>query len=197
VGDTDHPDLRKRSYLKIGTKGQIGDMPYADAVITSPPYEDSIVGKDKAKCEKVERKSGNGKWGKYLRLGESQFHTYTEDSNNQENIGNLKSENYLEAMLQVYHQCHKVLKDGGLLCLVVKNFIRDKKIVRLDTDTIRLCEKAGFVLKERLKRKLTQQSFWRVIYQRKFPDAPKIEFEDVLIFAKARMSNAERDAPRE
>jgi len=99
-------------------------------------------------------------------------------------IGNLKSDNYLSAMAQVYQQCHKVLKDGGLLCLVVKNFIRDKKIVRLDLNTIKLCENAGFILTERLAKKLTQMSFWRRIYMQKYPDAPRIDFEDVLIFKK-------------
>ena len=103
---------------------------------------------------------------------------------NQENIGNLKEQSYLQAMAQVYRSCYNVLKDGGLLILIVKNFIRNKKIVRLDIDTIRLCESAGFRLKERLQRKLTQQSFWRTIYYQRYPDAPKIEAEDVLVFEK-------------
>ena len=68
------------------------------------------------------------------------------------------------------------------MVLVTKNFIRDKQIVRLDLDTIALCEKAGFTLVERLQRKLTQQSFWRTIYQQKYPDAPRIEYEDILVF---------------
>jgi DNA modification methylase len=80
-----------------------------------------------------------------------------------ENIGNLKSDNYLSAMASVYSQCYKVLKDNGLMILVTKNFIRNKAIVRLDLDTIKLCEQSGFCLIERLKRKLTQQSFWRRI----------------------------------
>lgn len=187
-------EMLKRSYLKSTqgrTEGQIGNLPYkADAVITSPPYEETISGKELRQSEKlIGRQSGKHKWGNHLRLGDSQLHTYSAAGNN---IGNLKSDNYLEAMAQVYHQCHRVLKDGGLLCLVVKNFIRDKKIVRLDSDTIKLCEQAGFVLKERLKRKLTQQSFWRIIYAQRFPDAPKIEFEDVLIFTKEIKMNEKK-----
>jgi len=84
-------------------------------------------------------------------------------SPNEDNIGNLKSDSYLQAMLQVYEQCWKVLKDNGLMILVLKNFIRDKKIVRLDLDTISLCEQAEFSLQERHYRKLTAQSFWRTI----------------------------------
>ncbi len=169
----------------------------ADTIITSPPYEGTISGKEMDESEKlVERKSGKGKWGKHLRLGRSQLTKYADTiitsppyeeahgkkiggitnknradlipyswtkSENNNNIGNLKSANYLDAMLQVYRQCYGVLKDNGLLILVTKNFIRDKKLVRLDLDTVKLCEKSGFVLKERLKRKLTQQSFWRTI----------------------------------
>lgn len=205
------PAMQKPNYQP----NNISSLPYGEisAVISSPPYEGTITGKELPQSEKsIERKSGKEKWGKHLRLGQSQLTKYADAiltsppyekrdkegkgkhrevsivkySDNQENIGNLKSENYLQAMLSVYQNCHKILKAEGLLCLVVKNFIKDKKIVRLDLDTIKLCEKAGFVLKERLARKLTHQSFWRIIYAKRFPDAPKIEFEDVLIFAKAR-----------
>lgn len=198
---SEHPD----NISKLA-ENNYGDI---DAVITSPPYEGSLArdrSQDDSYREDREKTHAGGSVGigkgyqvdptvKRLRkhgraddkaggpYGQSLAHPY---SGATENIGNLKSNNYLDAMLSVYQNCHRVLKDGGLLCLVVKNFIRDKKIVRLDTDTIKLCEKAGFVLKERLKRKLTQQSFWRIIYARRFPNAPKIEFEDVLIFAKAR-----------
>jgi DNA modification methylase len=100
------------------------------------------------------------------------------------NIGNLKGESYLSAMLQVYSECFKVLKNGGLLVLVTKNFIRNKKIVPLDEDTIKLCEQARFTLIERHYRRLTAQSFWRIIYQQKYPDAPVIDREDILVFRK-------------
>jgi hypothetical protein len=104
--------------------------------------------------------------------------------NKEGEIGNLKSESYLSAMLQVYQQCFRVLKNGGLLVLVTKNFIRNKKIVPLDEDTIKLCEQAGFTFIERHYRRLTAQSFWRIIYQQKYPDAPVIDREDILVFRK-------------
>jgi len=193
VGDNDRSDLRDYSYLKTETKGQIGNLPYGDvdAVITSPPYENAVTGgpggidwskgtRGKAEGNKPRDRS---KEPAYHHLpGMALDWGYSRD---QGNIGNLKSENYLEAMLQVYLECHKVLKEKGLMVLVVKNFIRDKKIIRLDLDTIKLCKQAGFKLKETLKRKLTQQSFWRTIYHNKYPDVEKIEFEDVLIFERA------------
>ncbi len=159
--------------------GQTGT--YADVICTSPPYEGSISGKSEADREREKE------WCRRQGVNPDTASCITipsEYSGKQDNIGNLKSENYLSAMLLVYQQCHRVLREGGLMILVTKNFIRNKQIVCLDTDTIQLCETAGFTLKERLKRKLTQQSFWRIIYQRKYPDAPKIEFEDILVFEK-------------
>jgi len=166
-----------------------------DVVCTSPPYEQSLTdGHAKKRTdgtsfgytdvdESIKRLREHGRTddkagGPY---GRSLGHPY---SGAVENIGNLKSENYLEAMLLVYQNCFRVLRPEGLMILVVKNFIRDKKIVQLDLDTIKLCEQAGFTLTERLKRKLTQMSFWRRIYQQKYPDAPTIDFEDVLVFKK-------------
>ncbi|KKM71731.1 hypothetical protein LCGC14_1427580, partial [marine sediment metagenome] len=105
-------------------------------------------------------------------------------SNSPAQIGGLKSQSYLEAMALVYSQCHKVLKPQGLMILVTKNFIRNQKEIRLDTDTISLCEQAGFRFIERHYRKLPSQSFWRVIYKKKYPLAPELKFEDVLVFQK-------------
>jgi len=77
-----------------------------------------------------------------------------------------------------------VLRPGGLLILVTKNFIRNKKEVRLDEDTMKLCDQAGFQFVERHYRKLSMQSFWRVIYRQKYPDAPVLDKEDILVFKK-------------
>jgi len=86
-------------------------------------------------------------------------------------------------MLQVYRQCHAVLRPGGVMVLVTKNFIRDKKEIRLDLDTIKLCEAAGFTFQERFYRELPAQSFWRILYKQKYPDAPELKYEDVLVLA--------------
>ena len=144
---------------------------YADAVITSPPYENAVH-------------KGSGEWSQSTQgkmVGVPQGEDYTKSNNN---IGNLKGETYLQAMLQVYQQCHKVLKPEGLMILVTKNFIRNKQIVGLDLDTIKLCEQAGFSFLERYYRKLPSQSFWRVIYHQKYPQVEMIHFEDVLVFKK-------------
>ncbi len=164
----------KRSYMSenIGSEDNISNLPYGqiDKIVTSPPYESGGHHADQT-----------GSWG-----GQAQSLT-KEQANygqSQGQIGNLKSDSYLEAMLQVYQQCYKVLKPEGLMILVTKNFIRNKQVIRLDTDTIKLCEQAGFSFVERHYRKLTSQSFWRTIYHQKYPGVEKIEHEDVLVFRK-------------
>ena len=303
VGDNDRADLRAYSYLKTGTEGQIGDLPYGevDKIVTSPPYTTDLK-KDRDWMEKhyegigrnpkgttvdqyayeldqnnisnlpygqidkivtsppyAETLQGSGAdaardriaKGKYKGLrpdvwiskgniaGSTFGDGYSRNPNNigsllygnidsiitsppyennpgtpslgsvnkdnwgkqggdivkrrglvkgydgiEDNIGNLKSDSYLEAMLQVYQQCYKVLKPEGLMILVTKNFIRNKQVIRLDEDTIKLCEQAGFNFFERHSRKLPSQSFWRVIYHQKHPEVEQILNEDVLVFVK-------------
>ena len=144
-----------------------------DSIITSPPYEESLTG-----------------GGQVDKEGYAQGHTQGKHcskdgySTDEDNIGNLKSDSYLEAMLQCYREFYKVLREGGVMVLVTKNFIRDKQVVRLDVDTIKLCEVAGFHLSARWYFKLPTRSFWRILYERKYPDAPQLLYEDVLVFKK-------------
>lgn len=156
---------------KYGYQGRnIGYAEPVDSIITSPPYEG---------CNQ-ETSSKKRDW----QIGNSFGRQLFTHIDNKENIGNLKSQSYLQAMLQVYQSCLSVLKPQGLMILVTKNFLRKQMEIRLDNDTISLCEEAGFILLERHKRKLTQQSFWRIIYQKKYPLAPIISHEDILVFRK-------------
>jgi DNA modification methylase len=175
----------KRSYIpeNIGnSEEQIGNLPYGeiDKIITSPPYEGSeiVPGMQTVRREGLSLtrpEAGEG----YNRQ-------------NPDNIGNLKQDTYLQAMLQVYRSCFSVLKSGGLMILVTKNFIRNKQVIRLDLDTIKLCEQAGFSFVHRRHRKLPAQSFWRIIYYQKHPDVPVIDKEDILVFRKR--SNGKSDS---
>ena len=145
-----------------------------DSIVTSPPYEATIKRGDESPSA-----SGEDRPTYKERLEQPRVY-----SNERDNIGNLKAESYLSAMLQVYRQCHSVLRPGGLLILVTKNFIRNKKEVRLDEDTMKLCDQAGFQFVERHYRKLSAQSFWRVIYAQRYPSAPQLKYEDILVFVK-------------
>lgn len=163
------------------SKGNIANLPYGnvDAVITSPPYSESVSqGKNGININKI------------CRFGpHSQIVINGNYSDRPDNIGNLKSASYLAAMAEVYAQCYQALKPAGLLILVLKNFIRDRLEVRLDLDTIRLCEQAGFALQERHFRRLTNMSFWQQIYRQKYPDAPVLDHEDILVLRKGEKSD--------
>lgn len=171
----------KRTYL-TGSKAYSKPL---DIVVTSPPYEGSVDAKGDPvrRAERMKEAGLDPKTivGGKARCGEIDWR-YSDDSGN---IGNLKSETYLQAMLQVYSECWEVLKpNGGKLIVVIKNFIRDKQVVRLDLDTVKLCEAAGFRLADHWYFKLPTRSFWRILYHKKHPQVPEVEYEDVLVFDK-------------
>lgn len=155
----------------------ITNLPYGqiDTVITSPPYEGSLQGD-------VEDKISSGfNSPKAVAMIKGQARGYSKEA---DNIGNLRADTYLSAMSQVYQQCYNVLKPGGLMILVTKDFIRNKQRVYLSLDTMKLCAEVGFKSLAWHERKLTQQSFWRILYNKKYPDADKLDTEDILIFQK-------------
>jgi len=179
-------------------KNNIGEIKVhgeIDLVLTSPPYSSSKSGGEAdedamaERWDRIAKEKDWNTWGKTWttegrkRALKSLGSGY---SDNKDNIGNLKKETYLEAMQAVYAECYKVLKEEGLLILVLKNFIRDKKVVPLTEHTIKLCESVGFKLKERLLFKLPSQSFWRILYKKKYPevDVSDLDYEHILVFEK-------------
>ena len=171
-----NPENTGRETKRVMKKGfsphEMNVMGYSvDSIVTSPPYEGIEI-------------MGNRQVVRSERIGTAHEHkadTYNKESSN---IGNLKSTSYLEAMAIVYSECYKVLKPGGLMILIVKSFIRDQKLIDLAADTMRLCANVGFTYQERWYRELPSQSFWRIIYRKKYPDAPELKYEDVLVFSK-------------
>ena len=150
--------------------GQTGTYASVDHIITSPRYEASLSTEEDA--DKRSQRAPGFKQG----MKDTRY------SPAPDNIGNLKGQTYLAAMLACYRQCHAVLKPGGLMVLVTKNFVRNRKEVDLAGDTIKLCLQAGFQFVERHHRKLTSHSFWHTIRIKKDPTAPLGGREDILIF---------------
>jgi DNA modification methylase len=98
-----------------------------------------------------------------------------------------KTETYLEAMFKVYNECYQILKPKGLMIIVLKNFIRNWRVVDLIGDTVKLCEHIGFKLVKRIKFKLPNVSFWRINYAKQYEKKtgkpfPVKEFESVYLY---------------
>ena len=185
-------DIGKRSYMpeNVGeTEGNLSNLPYVEKIISSPPYADTPIsiqggGKEGQKWNKAYKEyQKTGDWEKFQKEMSKQNieKGYGADK---DNIGNTKGQNYLEAMLLVYKECWKVLRPKGLMILTIKDFIRDKKRIPLGEDTIKLCELAGFTYLHTYYRKIENPSFWRKLYEQKFPEVEKIENEDILVFKK-------------
>lgn len=160
----------------------IGNLPSGniDTIITSPPHGDVI----KEGKEGTGATSDPGKWKKEFSGKEITGSGYSTVAVNKENLGNLKSKNYLSEMKKVYQNCYNVLKPRGKAIIVTKNFVRNKKVVRLDMDSIILLESCGFRLIDRYFRKILNPSFWIRNYWLKYPKLERVEYEDVLIFQK-------------
>jgi len=91
---------------------------------------------------------------------------------------------YLSEMLKVYHEMYKVLKPNGVAIIVVKPYIRNKKVVDLPYYTYLLMERVGFRLEKLYKFRLPTKSFWRILYYRRFPTVPIIAHEYVIVAKK-------------
>ena len=145
-----------------------------DSIITSPPYEEGIG-------------HGGGKQDIVKEKNMSNAGEYSKDKNN---VGNQKGKNYLTEMLIIYKECFKVLKNQGYMILVLKNFVRAGKQIRLDLDTIKLVEAAGFKYIKRHYRKIKNPSFWItnaiIKFEKKYPgkEHPYPLEEDILVFKK-------------
>lgn len=164
-----------------------------DAIITSPPFEGNQPFQDKN--FKLSAPSGRVPKHKTMTMlpggGIRDDYAYTQDKTSS-NLANFQGKSYLSEMKAVYDQCLKVLKPGGIMALVTKNFTRSGKIVRLDLDTIKLCESVGFKYKERKFRFLKHTSFWIKNARKKYfmanPNKTRTdlyaEWEDILVFEK-------------
>jgi DNA modification methylase len=172
------------------TKENIGNLPF-DAVITSPPYEQTRAFQDfefmKSIAEDQSEKLRTGYIRGHFRTAEAEKRwmdkTRIGSIEQKSNIGNLEKETYLEAMLKVYGEMFKILKSNGLAIIVIKPFIRNKQVVDLPFHTWLLLERVGFALVRLFKLRLEQESFWRVIYARKY-HALKIAHEYILVCRK-------------
>jgi len=190
-----HPEYHRPSPASYSTDpGNIGNLKEGDiqGVITSPPWEDqepSHCASDKPYNKKL------ADAGVFCgRVVDSEY------GQSDGQIGNSTGGDYWHAVRHVYAQCHQILKPGGVLCVVVKSYVKHGKIVDLPGDTLKLLVHLGFEPVEIVHAMLTKEwqenmlfegpvtrtksrkSFFRRLTEKR--GSPKIDWECVLFVRK-------------
>uniref|UniRef100_A0A6H1ZXL9 Putative methyltransferase n=1 Tax=viral metagenome TaxID=1070528 RepID=A0A6H1ZXL9_9ZZZZ len=132
------------------SKGQLGAMKAGDvdAVVCSPPYADSMEtsgGIDPSKSKHI--------GGPHSQMNNSD----TRYGHTPGQIGQESGTTYWEAVRDVYAECYKVLKPGGVLVVVVKSYVKAGRRVPLPMQTLKLLIHLGFEPLERIKAMLVKE----------------------------------------
>lgn len=171
------------------TPGQISRLPKGglDAVATSRPF---------ANCEPCQDKKFKINDGRKCRPQGQDGYGKTDGQ-----IGNQEGETYWQAMRIVYAQCYAALRSGGVIGVVVKDYIKGGQRVRLCDDTLTLLTSLGFMPLERVHAMLVSEtqhpdmfnghdvqrkerkSFFKRLYESK-PGAERVDWEEVLFCQK-------------
>lgn len=170
-----------------------------DAVVTSPPYggnrsiEKNSGTIDFAKNYETYRASGGGStFESYVATQQRHTGGYGET---QGQIGECDVETYWQAMAQVYRECFDALRPGGVMAVVMKDYVKDKRRVPLCDDTLKLLVCLGFepvlrarahLVKERSENtfagvvttRTERKSFFRRLAESK--GSPRIDWEEVI-----------------
>lgn len=166
-------------------RANLGNLPEGDfaAVVSSPPFQES----DNRGGTKMPK-------GYFKKVGGIR----TQDDQIPQNLG--QGETYWSACRDIYYNCFLLLKPGGFIALVLKDFVRKKKRVPLCDQTWELLQAVGFEPVERNRAWLVEEraaatffganysvkkerkSFFRRLAEKN--GSPKIDFEEVLICRK-------------
>lgn len=121
----------------------------ARAIVTSPPYADSVAGRGDGPGQRFDHKTHRKKTA----TKKTSFNGYGEESRQ---IGNLKGSDYWEMMSQVYAGCYEALEPGQPMALAIKPIIKNKKIIDLPKLTIQCLKNVGFLVPEMAKAMLIE-----------------------------------------
>jgi len=136
-----------------------------DLVVTSPPYF-SILEKANDHKSKAERKGLATKYGSDPR-----------------DLGNLSGyPEFLSELTGIWKECHRVLRPGRYMCVVVTDFRNGPRYVMFHADVAWTLEEAGFVPKGLLV--LVQDNKALYPYGYPYSFVPNIHHQNVLVFRK-------------
>ena len=187
----------QRSFDEYGSEeGQLGKMGVEgfEASLSSPPYEAAIE-KRSAGSGAVGR--GEFPVGRSERAANEEGYGHTDGQ-----MGGDVGQDFWMAARTIVDQVYAALKPGGVSVWIVKNYIRDGKVVEFSKMWERLCQAAGFETVEWIKawfieegeaqidfegnhhkKRVKRSSFFRRLYETKYPENA-IDFEDVIILRK-------------
>lgn len=148
---------------------------YVDACVTSPPFEACPTGGSAIVEYEAERNPAARPLWESFQAGFGKTAG---------NIGEEAGQRYLDSMRQVYAGCYAVLRPGGVACVVIGNVVREGREVMLNEQTAALLTEVGFTLRETLVVRKPALSFWRRLHKKRFPDAPVIDAEHVIVADK-------------
>ena len=106
------------------------------------------------------------------------------------NIGNITIyPDYLYAMKEIYRLCRESLPNGGRLCFVTKDYVRNKKRVPVTVDNIKVCMELGYKFVD-CHYRVTNLSLWQNIAKQQRKDKGidiqglDVLYEDIIIMEK-------------
>lgn len=143
-------DRNKGDYLYPESDGQIGALKEGelDAVVTSPPWENSGANLgDVADTPGVRQEINNRSHKRDDAYGQTPGQ-----------LGTASGQTYWQAVAEVYRQVHLAMKPGGVIAVVCKDYVKNKQRVPLCDDTCKLLESLGFHVFERTRAWLVKES---------------------------------------
>jgi len=184
-----------------------------DAVVTSPPWErqeSANAARKHANPEAVAEKRARGYATGAVRghgaskkaiLAQMERENSYGYSDSERQIGNSAGTTYWQAVAEVYAQCALALKPGGIMAVVIKDYVKKGARVPLCDQTLELLVRLGFVPVVRMRAWLVQEqrdaglfgaivkkterkSFFRMLAERK--GSPRIDFEEVLVVRRRK-----------
>jgi DNA modification methylase len=174
--------LRERSYFYCLPQPEIvvgdartdflvramGERP--QAVITSPPYAESLH--DPGGCRVK------------IKTGRSHFHNPDDAYGNATGqVGKKKGADYWAAMEGIYRATIRTLKDGGYLCLFVRNYVRKGKLVQFSAQTRKRLLQMGMSGVVHIRASMgAHGSYFRKLNRLK--GLPVSDYDHILVFAK-------------
>ncbi len=180
--------------------GNLGNLPPGDALVSSPPYENTLddPGRDPVKTAARKKRFNDKNPGMAAHI-QKPIINYGRAAEG--NVGNTSGETFWSAARTILEQCHLLLKPGATTCWVVKSYVKAGKIVPFPDQWAALLESCGFRVTHRIRCHLvsetreadlfggetvtvkSRKSFFRRLHEKKRPDLA-IDFEEIAVAVK-------------